>query len=236
MTFIKLSAEHARRARHMLATLPQLQELPCTALRMLLMDAAWGRLAAGETLFDQGQPADHWYLVMSGRIDTLRYGRDGEERVIQHIGSGQWLAPIVMFSPQRSYPVSARGVQASEICRLRRDRLHQACLAHPRLALQVLELAAQALTSRIDDVDSLAGGNASQRLAGYLLRQSEIQGTYVRLPLTQRNLAASLGIRPETLSRLLSEWRKQGYLQGQRGLWQISDPQAFKDLSYSFSE
>ncbi|WP_440867235.1 Crp/Fnr family transcriptional regulator [Symbiopectobacterium purcellii] len=34
----------------------------------------------------------------------------------------------------------------------------------------------------------------------------------VRLPLNRGQLATQLGIRPETLSRLMAEWQRQGYI------------------------
>jgi CRP-like cAMP-binding protein len=231
MTFIKLPERQASLALHLLGELPQLRAMDSAALNSVLVDASLARFGEGEGVFDQGQPADYWYLVLQGRIDTLRYGADGEERVIQHLSAGQLLAPIVMFTPQRRYPVSARAAKASELCRLRRDRLRDACLKHPQLALQILELAAVALGSRIDDVDSLAGCNAAQRLAAYLLQQANVQGMAIELPLSQRQLAAKLGVRAETLSRLLAEWQKNGYVIGRRQHWQLTEPDTLRQLA-----
>lgn len=231
MTFIKLPETQAALATRLFGELPQLRGLDAAILRSLLAEASLGRLEEGEGVFEQEQPADYWFLVLQGRIDTLRYGADGEERVIQHLGAGQLLAPIVMFTPKRRYPVSARAAKPSELCRLRRDRLHAACLRHPQLALQILELAAVALTSRIDDVDSLAGCNAAQRLAAYLLQQAESQGLTIELPLSQRQLAAKLGVRAETLSRLLADWQKSGYLKGRRQCWRLTDLDALRQLA-----
>lgn len=228
MTFIKLPDPRRQEALDLLGRLPLLSGV---RLEMLLERATLGQLKEGEAPFRRGQSADYWFLLLSGRIDTLRHGIDGEERVIQHVGPGQLLAPIVMFMPKRQYPVDACAVEPCELCRMRREDLHRACLAQPLLAMQMLELAGIALSSRIDDVDSLAGCSASQRLAAYLLELQERQGARLELPLSQKHLAAKLGIRAETLNRMLAEWQRHGYLSGQRRHWQLTAPGALAGLA-----
>ncbi|WP_275626812.1 Crp/Fnr family transcriptional regulator [Pseudomonas sp. 273] len=215
-------------ARELLAGHPLLGAQPEALRESLLADASLCALEEGAAVFNQGQPALFWYVVLEGRIDTLRYGMDGEERVIQHVGRGQLLAPVVMFMPQRQYPVGTRAAMPSLLCRLHRENLRRACLEHPPLALDMLDIAGQALSSRIDDVDSLAGFNAPQRLATYLLRLPRRAGQNIELPLSQRQLAAKLGVRAETLNRLLAEWQRQGVLEGKRRQWRIAEIEALE--------
>ena len=202
---------------------PLLGHQPKALRERLLIQASLCTFDAGEMVFDQGQPALFWYLVLEGRIDTLRHGLDGEERVIQHMREGQLLAPVVMFMPQQEYPVSSRAVVPSVALKLPRENLRQACLECASLAVDILDIAGKALSSRIDDVDSLAGFSASQRLASYLLRLPRQDGEQIELPISQRQLAATLGVRAETLSRLLADWQKRGFLEGKRGRWTIAD-------------
>ncbi|RZT30797.1 Crp/Fnr family transcriptional regulator [Cupriavidus agavae] len=190
----------------------------------LLAQASVEDLDKGDCVFRQGEQANYWYLVMDGRIDTLRLGIDGEDRIVHHIPPGQLLASIVMFMPDRKYPVEARAAVASTLCRFHRDSLHRACLAHPPLAVGMLSLAADVLHQRIDDVDTLASTSAPQRLAAYLLRLAGNTGEQVELPLSQRQLAAKLGVRAETLNRLLAEWQRIGYLEGGGRAWRIVAP------------
>lgn len=231
MTFVNLPKRQLDQAFMLLRKARYLYDFEHETLDFLLAGARFRRLEEGESVFDQGQISDHWYLVLRGRIDTLRYGADGEERVIHHLSEGELLAPVVMFAPQRCYPVSARAAKLSEVCCMHRDRLHEACLRYPRLALKLLELAAVALSLRIDDVDNLAGSSSAQRLAGYLMQLSEKQGKSIELPLSQRQLAARLGMRAETLNRLLAEWQKNGYLTGRRQIWQLHNVAALGRLA-----
>ncbi|MEN7530259.1 MULTISPECIES: Crp/Fnr family transcriptional regulator [unclassified Cupriavidus] len=229
MRNIKTARMNVEAVQVMLASHPLWsQTIP---IEPLLADASITALQKGDCVFRQGQRADYWYLVMCGRIDTLRIGIDGEDRILHHALPGQWLAPIVMFMPHRTYPVEARAAEDSTLCRFGRDNLHQTCLDHPQLALCMLALAADVLHQRIDDVDTLASTSAAQRLAAYLLKLANKTGMRVEFPLSQRQLAAKLGIRAETLNRLLADWQKLGYLEGRGRAWRITTPRALETLA-----
>lgn len=197
----------------------------------LLEGASYCSVVEGEVLFVQDQSADYFYLVLEGRMDTLRLSNEGEEHIIHHVPAGQLLAPIVMFMSEGLYPVSCRAAEASVLCRMSRASLHRACLAHPRLAMQMLEFAGRALNMRIDEVDTLVGRNAPQRLADYLLRLPGKVNEALHLPLNQRQLATKLGVRPETLNRLLADWQRQGHIEGHRRQWTLRNREALISLA-----
>ena len=84
---------------------------------------------------------------------------------------------------------------------------------------------------RVNEVEWYSDSTAAQRLADYLLRLPSGQDAAVRLPLTQRQLAAHLGVRAETLSRLLADWVAQGRIAGARRDWVLHDPAYLEDLA-----
>ena len=72
---------------------------------------------------------------------------------------------------------------------------------------------------------------AAERLANYLLNLQARQGEHIQLPLNQRQLAAHLGIRAETLSRLFTDWQARGYVSGKRSDWQVHDQAHLRRLA-----
>jgi CRP-like cAMP-binding protein len=215
----------------LLARHPLLSGLPPDVAAELLLDASALHAAAGQILFREGDEARHYLLVESGQAEVMRYSYNGDERVFRVFEPGQLMAEAAMFMPHGRYPMQARA-RSDVLCwRLSRKRLHDACRRWPDLALKLLAGMSKAVYDQVNKVDWMTSSSAAERLANYLVGLQESQGSELTLPLSQRQLAGQLGIRPETLSRLLTDWQTQGYISGKRRQWVLHDPAYLAGLS-----
>ena len=127
--------------------------------------------------------------------------------------------------------MTARAQGATRVWRIPRQALRTACERHPLLALRLLESLSLRLYHCVNEVDWLTSSNAQQRLAAYLVAQAGRQGPQIELPTSQRHLAAHLGIRAETLNRMLAEWQGKGWIRGERRCWQLQDMAPLRTLA-----
>lgn len=230
MTFINECVRSQRLIRR-LTTHPLMLEVPVQVLHGLGERAELRAYCSGQTVFHEGDLAHHWLLMESGQIELVRFGCDGHERVYHRFGADQCVAEVAMFMAHGRYPMLARSVGPSTAWRMERSALHKACTQHPALALRLLEAFSGRLYRYINEVEWLACGSAPQRLAAYLLRLTAEQGTQLTLPDSQRQLAAHLGIRPETLSRLLTQWQSRQWITGERRSWTLLDATPLRHLA-----
>lgn len=141
-----------------------------------------------------------------------------------------------MFMPHGLYPMTARAQGDTEVWRFSRRAVHDACERHPALALRLLESLSQRLYQRVNQVDWLTSSSAQQRLAAYLVALADRlddggEGQDIELPTSQRHLASHLGIRAETLNRILAEWQAKGWICGGRRLWSLQDAAPLRTLA-----
>lgn len=231
MTFINpATASEAR--RHIMAH-PLFQPLDETVVARLLARGQEKKLAAEDILFREQDDASCWWLVLEGGIHLMRFCYDGEERMFACYGAGEVVGEVAMFIPDGRYPVTGRAAGPSWLVQFGRAELHALCLDCPQLAINLLGRASQRLSRRVNQIEWMSGTTAAQRLADYLLRLQREQGAQLDLPFNQRQLAATLGIRAETLSRLLAEWLRAGYIKGSRRKWEICDASGLARLSRS---
>lgn len=212
--------------------------LPPDIGALLLRDSATLHIQVREVLFREGEVADEYVFVKRGSVEVLRHTQDGQERVFQIFEARRLLAETAMFMTHGRYPMCARARTDAVVLCLKRDGLLAACKAYPELALRLLQRLSDRVYERVNDIEWFSDSTAAQRLAAYLLElRSRILGSQVdaplRLPLTQRQLAAHLGVRPETLSRLLAEWSAQGVVKGQRRDWELCNEAFLQDLAQS---
>lgn len=230
MTFINVRPS-APTPLPQLAAHPLLRELAPEVLQHLCERAELRPCRDGTVVFHEGDAAQHWLLVAKGHVEVVRFGSDGSERVYHRFGPGECVAEAAMFMAHGRYPMQARAVGATTVWRLERQALRQACEAHPALALRLLEDFSRRLYHYINEVEWLTVSSAPQRLAAFLLRLSARQGPQLELPSSQRQLAAHLGIRAETLSRLLSEWQARQWLRGERRHWTLLNTEPLQRLA-----
>lgn len=230
MTNVKFAPDRGE-CQRLLGALPQFAALPDTLMAGLCESASLLRAEAGRLLFREGDPAEHFLLVRRGCVEMLRFTCDGEERVFHLFREGQLIAEAAMFMPHGRYPMNARSQDNGEFFRLSRNALRKACEDHPPLAMRMLENLSLRLYRQVNEVDWLTASSASQRLAAYLLGLHRRQGECLNLPISQRQLATHLGIRPESLSRLLSDWQQAGRIQGRLRQWLLCDLSYLQDLA-----
>ncbi|MFH0341263.1 MAG: cyclic nucleotide-binding domain-containing protein [Chromatiales bacterium] len=60
----------------------------------------WVTVRRGEALFRQGDPADGWYIVMSGRLQVLRRDELGDLKTLGQIGRGEGVGELSLISGQ----------------------------------------------------------------------------------------------------------------------------------------
>ena len=228
MTFINVSPATPQ---SILAAHPLFQNLPAAVLQAMCQQADLHSFHPGEVVFHEGDAARHWFLVVQGHVEVVRFGCDGDERVFHRFGPGQCVAEAAMFMAHGRYPMQARSVGTTAAWRLCRCALQRACETHSALGLCLLQDLSRRLYHYINEVEWLTVSSAPQRLAACLLRLSADQGTRLELPGTQRQVAAHLGIRAETLSRLLSQWQSRRWVQGERRHWTVLNPAALESLT-----
>jgi hypothetical protein len=121
-------AEAPGRPLDLLRRLPMFAPLPVPTLERLAADLQPVSLARGETLFNQGDPGDRFYLVAAGEVDVAVDGRP--EATMR---AGDCFGEIALL---RDVPRTATVIAASdaELYGLERDEFIAAVTGHPESA------------------------------------------------------------------------------------------------------
>ncbi len=227
-----IDPQRRRHASELLRHHSLFAETPEDVLRGVVAAAFEEQREAGEYFFREGEPARHYLLMTEGRIDMVRLGIDGQERLARFFEPGELVAEAAMFMKHGLYPMSARASDRASAWCLPREPLRAACLQHPPLALRLLEALSGRLYRTVNEVSAFALASASQRLAAYLIEQAGVQASVrIELPLAPNQLAGHLGIRPETLSRIFAQWAQEGYVSGRGRVWELRDVEALGRLA-----
>lgn len=216
----------------LLDAIPLFAGLEPAILKRLAENAWRQKLSAGDPLFHEGDTATHYLLVLQGQLEMVRFSQEGDEHVFQSFGPGSLVAEAAMFMQHGRYPMSSRaGSGGITVWRLSGASLRAACESHGALAMRLLCRFSQRLYHRVNEVEWLTSSTAQQRLAAYFVTLVNQQGEHLCFPQSQRHVAAQLGIRPETLNRLLADWNSRGWIRGGRRTWQVCMAEPFSRMA-----
>jgi len=114
-------------------------ELDAGLLEELEGMADWRHLRRGELLWEQETTADALYLVISGRLRTVRIEKDGTQRVLAEAGRGEIAGEMAFFGCEpRGERVEA--VRDAVLVGFTRDEFDRLVARRPRIIRQVTRL------------------------------------------------------------------------------------------------
>lgn len=168
-------------------------------------------LMADQTLFHQGTAAADGFLLRTGKLKLVRYIDDDNSLTLTVVKPGDWVAPWVLFQTQ--YSCSAIAAVPSQVLVFPKFSLLPALRTHSQLAEAIL----QQLAAKLQILSFQQGLRdvraAHERLRYYLIDLAipDAMGTStVELNAPFKDVAADLGLTPETLSRALARLEKNG--------------------------
>ncbi|MDZ7753441.1 MAG: Crp/Fnr family transcriptional regulator [Gammaproteobacteria bacterium] len=161
------------------------------------------RLAAGESLFQQGDKAERFYYVISGLIKLYRISPAGNEKVVEVVSAGSTFAEALMFLYRPYYPVGAEALQPSELISVDAADFSDMLRGSVETCFILLGDLSQRLRGLIREIDNLSLHTAVCRVAGYLLANAPEGQDELVLDVPKQTIASRLSVKPETLSRII---------------------------------
>jgi len=175
------------------------------------------KLDKDDTLFEQGDPPEAFFLLLSGRLKVGQVTPEGRHVIVRYIGPRE-MAGCVAVCGGLSYPGTAVAVEDSWVLAWSRMAVARLTERYPIIALNVMRIMGsrmQELQQRLREMQTERVerriAHALARLAGQAGRRSE-SGVEIDFPLSRQDLAEMTGTTLHTVSRTLSAWEGQGIL------------------------
>lgn len=178
-----------------------------------------------ETLYYQGDSAQYAYTVRSGFVKLLSMLPDGRTHIVRVLHAGDLFGFEGIVGGK--YAHTAMALAKVEVCRFAINELIAVKQEYPEVDSVLTQRWIQSLTRAEDMLVELGAKKTGERLGAFLVRWCEtapkgIEG-WVPLPLSRVEIGELLGMTVETVSRALSEWKRQGLFQERGGFIRLPD-------------
>ena len=174
-------------------------------------------LAKGEYIFSEGDEVDSINIIKTGQVKLNTYDSEGRERIIGIFADNDTIWEGLFLEESR-YPYSAVCLTNVHVCRIFRKDIEEA-VSEPSVALKVISM----LSTKLHDANErnmiLSISDPMARIAGFLLYRDKRSSEPV-IKLRLDDIAASVGLRSETVSRYLQKLIREQYIKkvGQSGI------------------
>lgn len=190
------------------------------------------RVAAGQSIFAEGDPFRFIYAVRSGTCKTAMLRSDGREQVTGFHMAGEVMG--LEGLAHGTHRIAATALEDGEVCLIPYQRLAALTAATPGARDLVRHLMGQEMVRDHSMMVVLGLTDAGERLAAFLLNLSEryaSRGCSPRefhLRMSRGDIASFLGVKLETISRTFSSFQKRGFLEVSGRHVRITDLEGLK--------
>lgn len=208
---------------------PFLDRLTPEEAKTVLAAARLRRFLANSIITNQGHPASHMYMVLTGAARSFFLTQGGQKLHVHWYPPGEMFGGMAMTLRASEYIVSTEAVKTGHVLIWDRAAVRALVARFPKLLDNALMIAADYLNSTIATQVALSCHTARQRLAEALVNLASGTGHRVSegIELVVRNeeLAAVASVTPFTASRVMSEWQRSGVVAKSRGKVVVRSPE-----------
>ena len=195
-------------------------------LAMLCQRSRLHRLEARQMLCREGEPAERFFIVLSGQLKLYRVSDQGSERILGSAGPGEVLGEVPACAPEGSYPWYAQCLENTEVRSFSGSLLRDMVGKRTDYVMNIMDYMSEAARADVNTREILSSQNARDRLVNYILQRLPTEQTVpqvMELPLPKGLTASLLAMQPETLSRILADMRRKGLIEVEQRRIRVHD-------------
>jgi CRP/FNR family transcriptional regulator, dissimilatory nitrate respiration regulator len=174
------------------------------------------RHAKGEVIFRQDDPTPGIFVVVSGAVRLYKVAPNGKEHVLHIAGPGDTFAEVAVIG-RLPCPAHAEALEVGTCVMLPDGPFVEALHESHTMCLQMMSGMAFWVRRLVDSMEGIVLRDAAGRVARYLIDAGGNEGTTVRLPGRNRDIASHLNMTSESFSRTLRYLREAKLIKEGRG-------------------
>jgi CRP-like cAMP-binding protein len=170
----------------------------------------------GTVIYSEGSRINGFYCVQKGIIKIYKTGFDGKEQIIRFAKRGDIMGFRSTVLRERAC-TTAKVLEDAYISFVHGDLVLNFIRQNGNFALELLQIACKELGEANDYITDIAQKTVRERLAEVIIHLKKEfnldKDNYLQISLTREELANMVGTATESVIRLLSEFKQDGYIE-----------------------
>jgi len=192
-------------------------------LKRIISERKGRQFKKNQVIYYEGDKGNGLYLVISGRIKTVKLAEDGRELMTGISNTDEYLGIQAVLSNE-PYSDTATALDDSTLCLIPKDNIDQLLNLYPDVAKQFIKLLSNDIREKEEQLLQLAYHSVRKRMAEAILRLHKQSGSEEDgFKITREDLAAMAGMATETVSRTLSDFKEEGLIEKKGSAIRLTD-------------
>ncbi len=197
--------------------LPLFSNLEDKELREISRFTYEKRVKKGNVLFSQGEQGSTLYLIIKGKVKVVLIGESGKELVLAILKKGDFLGEMSIIEDE-ARSATAIALEPTVFLTIDKENFISFLTKNPKAMLGVLKELSKRLRNADEKIGELAFQNVYERVISYLNALAktrgvkEKEGLFISELPTKREIADFIGSTRESVSRVLNDLHRKGFI------------------------
>jgi CRP-like cAMP-binding protein len=169
----------------------------------------------GQIIFEEGETLNGVYCVRDGVCKLTKLSENGKDQVVKLVVKGDLLGKRSLVSDQKTN-LSAVALNDMEMCFIPKSEIMDDLSKNPKFTMDVLKEMANDLRESDVSLVNMAQKSVKKRMAEILMYVHDNFGTddegYLSIVLSREDYASIVGTATESAIRILSQFKKEGFI------------------------
>lgn len=167
-----------------------------------------------DIIYREGDFGSYVYKILTGKVKTYRINTDGKELVHDLLKDGDFLGERAVIQDDTRTEF-AEAMEETELMLIPRNDFHELIFGNREVSSQFIKLLSKHLSEREHELMEMAYNTVRKRTADSLMK---LYDTYkgdtavVSFEIPRADLAGMVGTATESVIRILSEFKKDGWI------------------------
>lgn len=188
-----------------------------------------------QEIFSEGDPSDWFYILISGKVKITKMSVDGREIIIELISPPDFFGGFAVLKGF-PYPANAVAMEDSNVIKISRHNLLKIIDRFPNVMYDMTANLGDRIREFHDTLKNIALERVESRIAALLLKLADKTGEkkdktiLINMRLTKQDIAEMVGTTVETTIRVMSKFKKSGFIDDKDGKVLIKNLEALESI------
>jgi CRP-like cAMP-binding protein len=187
-----------------------------------------------DIIYREGDYSSYVYKIKSGKVKTYRINADGKEFIHDILSVGDYLGERALIEDTSSTEF-AEAMENTELTLIPRNEFNELIFGNREVSGHFIKMLSKNLSEREHELMELAYNTVRKRTADALIKLYESyknSESTTKFDISRADLASIVGTAPESVIRILSEFKKDGWITVEGSTIIINEPDKIQQVRF----